>query len=249
MRESRGQLAQGHEPLLARQENVHQVRFGDVGEQHHLAALGELASRYVHESAGARAPCARRSPPLLTAARASTALKDWPQQGLAEQRQRRRIAFLDLAAGIEHQHAAGQAVDQRREACGEVLLAGARLAELDVQLCDLRRAAPRRRRRAAPKRSRTRGMRPCSSLRWLSMRSRDVAAIRSEESNFCALACFSSCDQPFTNRPRGSGGRASKFVRRPAGTCAASRPASCGACSTGAPPPPPCRRPLRAPCG
>src|SRR5271170_2760739 len=37
-----------------------------------------------------------------------------------------------------------------------------------------------------------------SSLRWLSMRSRDVAAIRSEESNFCALIVF----PPAINRLR-----------------------------------------------
>ena len=43
MCQARGQFTQGEQALLARQEYLHQVRFGHVRQQHHLAAV--LAAR------------------------------------------------------------------------------------------------------------------------------------------------------------------------------------------------------------
>ena len=84
-----------------------------------------------------RARCARRWRRAFTAARASTAAKRWPSKGSPSSATRRRIALLDLAVGIEHQHAAGQSLDQGRQPRGEMLLAGVRLAELVAQLAPL----------------------------------------------------------------------------------------------------------------
>jgi hypothetical protein len=49
-----------------------------------------------------------------------------------------RIAFLNLAAGIEHQHSARQALDQRRQTGGQMLFTRVRFAQFRAQPCDLR---------------------------------------------------------------------------------------------------------------
>ena len=54
MGQSRGQFAQGEQALLPGQKYLHQVRFGHVRQQHHLAAILELALRYVDEPAAAQ---------------------------------------------------------------------------------------------------------------------------------------------------------------------------------------------------
>ena len=127
------QFAEGHEPLLPRQEALQQMRLGDIGEQHHLAALGEFAPRKIDESPGAKLRVLADRGVVDRGAR-EHGLERLPQQGLAEQRDRGRIRFLDVPARIEHQDAAGKSFDERRQARGQTIPAGVRLVELVPQL-------------------------------------------------------------------------------------------------------------------
>jgi hypothetical protein len=196
MCETRSQLAHGHEPLLARQENVHQMRLGHIGQQHHLASVTELAARQVHEPAGAQ---------LRVLADGAAAHRRTPEhhreglmnQGLPQQRNGRGVRFLDLAACIEHQHAARQPFDQRRQARREVLIARMRLAELAAQLRHL--ATQRFEGAGELFRNGTESAERCGEFAALEID--EVERIRchaGEESNFCASAAF----VPLINRLR-----------------------------------------------
>ena len=57
-----------------------------------------------------------------------------PQQGFAQQFICRGVGFKDVAARIEHQYTAGQSLDQRRHASGEMVVAGMRLDQIALQL-------------------------------------------------------------------------------------------------------------------
>ena len=105
------------------------------------------------------------TPASLTAARASTAAKDCREQRLAQQFARRGIAFLDLAAGIEHQNSAGQAL--RSAPTGARPGVPCRRAPRPIRRAAARpgRAANRRRRKVAPTPNRTRETPPVSSER------------------------------------------------------------------------------------
>jgi hypothetical protein len=54
VRESRRQLAHGDQALLPGQEDVHEMRFGHVREQHHLSSMTQIAARDIDESPSAK---------------------------------------------------------------------------------------------------------------------------------------------------------------------------------------------------
>ena len=132
MREARGQFTHGEKPLLPRHEDLHQMRLGDVGQQHDLAATGEFTARQVDETAIAQlrvlgGGASVRHRPI------EHHREDLSEQRLAEQFERGGVHLENGAPGIEHQHAAGQAVEERRHARRESFVAGVRLAQVPLQ--------------------------------------------------------------------------------------------------------------------
>ena len=188
VRQARRQFSQRQQALLARQEHLHQMRFGHIGQQHHLAAAVQIAPGDVDESAAAQLG-------VLAHARADHRTCQHRGEGLSEQRlaqqfARHRIAFLNLAAGIEHQNSAGQTLDQGRQSgrpgapCPHV--AWPNSARSCATWARSESKAPDNCSDTEPKARNA----ACSSVRRFSIRSRLVAAMPEGESNFRALAVF-----------------------------------------------------------
>ena len=136
MRESRGQFAQRQQALLTHEQHLHEVRLSHIGEQHHFAAIVELAPGHIDEPAAAQLGVLTHPGGIDGCARAHRR-KELPEQRRTQQFEGRRIEFLDLAAAIEHQHAARQALDQGRQARGKMFLAGVRFRQIGAELGQL----------------------------------------------------------------------------------------------------------------
>jgi len=136
MREAGGQLAHGQQPLLPRHEDLHQVRLGDIGQQHHLAAPARSRRDRLTKRPLRNSMCSLKEPVEGTL-RSNTVDSVFAQHRFVQQFNGGGVALENNALRIEHEHPAGQSLDQRCHARGQMLVAGVRFREVVLQLRNL----------------------------------------------------------------------------------------------------------------